>query len=71
MVARGYEDSLGEAARTAWMKHLMTENKDWVGFNQMGLHGDGIKAFDYCAGTGLFSRALAPHVSKVLGMDNS
>lgn len=53
------------------MKHLVTENRDWVGFNQMGSHGDGIKAFDYCAGTGLFSRALAPHVSKVLGMDSS
>ena len=37
----------------------------------MGLHGNGIKVFDYCAGTGLFSRALGPHASKILGMDSS
>ena len=49
----------------------MTQNKAWIGFDQMGLHGDGIKVFDYCAGTGLFSRALAPHVSKILGMDSA
>ena len=53
------------------MVDLMTENKAWIGFDQMGLHGNGIKVFDYCAGTGLFSRALAPHVSKILGMDSA
>ena len=49
----------------------MTQNKDWIGFDQMGLHGTDIKVFDYCAGTGLFSRALAPHASKILGMDSA
>ena len=49
----------------------MTQNKAKIGFDQMGSHGNGIKVFDYCAGTGLFSRALAPHVSKILGMDSA
>ena len=53
------------------MVDLMTQNKGWIGFDQMGLQGGGIKVFDYCAGTGLFSRALAPHVSKILGMDSA
>ena len=53
------------------MVDLMTQNKAWIGFDQMGFQGSGIKVFDYCAGTGLFSRALAPHVSKILGMDSA
>lgn len=49
----------------------MDEHKDWVGFNLMGSHGDNIKVLDYCAGTGFLSQALAPHVEKILAMDNS
>ena len=49
----------------------MTQNKAWVGLDQMGVDGKGIKVFDYCAGTGLFSRALAPHAIKILGMDSA
>ena len=53
------------------MKALIDENTNWVGFDQMGTNGSGIKAFDYCAGTGFLSQALAPHVNNILAMDNS
>ena len=53
------------------MKTLIDEHKDWVGFGAMVAHGDNIKALDYCAGTGFLSQALAPHVNKILAMDNS
>ena len=53
------------------MKEIMVEYNDWVGFDQLRAHGGSIKVLDYCAGTGFLSQALAPHVNKVLAMDNS
>lgn len=49
----------------------MVEYNDWVGFDRIRVLGGGIKVLDYCAGTGFLSRALAPHVNKILAMDNS
>lgn len=49
----------------------MVEYNDWVSFDQMGESGGSIKVLDYCAGTGFLSQALAPHVNKILAMDNS
>ena len=51
------------------MQGLMDEHKDWLGLKSTP-EGD-VKALDYCAGTGIMSRALAPYANKVIGMDLS
>ncbi|CAF9941698.1 hypothetical protein IMSHALPRED_002855 [Imshaugia aleurites] len=71
LVARQYGRSPDEIARAVWMKALIEENTKWVSFDHMGTNGSGIKAFDYCAGKGFLSQALAPHFNNILAMDNS
>lgn len=38
-----------------------------MAFDQIGSK---IKVLDYCAGTGFFSQALAPHVREIVGLDS-
>ena len=47
----------------------MDEHKHWIGLKSTR-EGD-VKALDYCAGTGIMSRALAPYANKIIGMDLS
>lgn len=51
------------------MQAVIDEHKDWIGLNSTP-EGD-VKALDYCAGTGIMSRALAPYANKIIGMDFS
>lgn len=51
------------------MQALIDEHKDWIGLKSAP-DGD-VKVLDYCAGTGIMSRALAPYANKIVGMDFS